>query len=790
MAQDIYVESAASPSPPLATGGDDGGAWARHELESKLAQPPHVAAALVDKLGVRTPAHLSALAVRGEAGFKDSGAASVAGLSPLDTIGLIAALCAAREYSGVVESKAQKTDRNCGAPPGHAPPSPGLRHREASELVEMGDLERLAQAQNAAKLLVSCGFRDASEFNDGHLAHGDPPANVGLFDAKSKTLMVPVYSAVVVKSLRNIKETDETIDMVLTLVVRIQYGGLPGVLRRELAEKLQFRINEMPLQFDAGATDAKWKKSIYMITSRMDLKDLMFTAAALRSELKGKDEDPCMQWIAFPFDTPLVHLRIEMTSFTIDENTSVAPCLGKWKVRYNFHEFLDRPSVGAAGRMVKNMTPVFRRFSSEHDGDSGGTKVHAVNEQTDTPTTTPDDTEAGGQGRARTSSQLNLLSGMMSRQLSGLPGENNALLTADDVAREKLNRTRVMISFKKTCDNLPCFGILHSGVSVCFPPEVKRDSATGKLSQKYYPVAIFRIPIYRHPFHVIRTMVVPLVITNIGTILTLRMRVLPPPHSNFNDRVSCLVTVLLALFAFLAYARGSCPDVPISTWMDSVIFQSIMMTCIGLVDTTFAYETVSWLEPTGGYGTDDDDNDAVNASRRSLVSKGGSGGSDSTIATAAEYTEWFLPTGNANLSYENNSFRAVAHRSFRSLMFLIVVAMEIAIVVRLVSRLREYFTTRRRNDLLLATTKEVKRKSTDFDPATYGWPEANEFAEDALGLDTGLLGTVGDLVEYGKQTVKRASGSIDKSPKTGERKIFNRLETSSSVSYVTDSEAI
>lgn len=106
---------------------------------------------------------------------------------------------------------------------------------------------------------------------------------------------------------------------------------------------------------------------------------------------------------------------------------------------------------------------------------------------------------------------------------------------------------------------------------------------TGTLTSRYYPVVVYRIPTYRLPFQAIRTMVLPLLICDLSTVLVFRMRLLPPPHSNYNDRISALITVLLALFAFLSYARTALPDVPVSTWMDSVIFQSIVMTCLGMV---------------------------------------------------------------------------------------------------------------------------------------------------------------------------------------------------------------
>jgi len=53
----------------------------------------------------------------------------------------------------------------------------------------------------------------------------------------------------------------------------------------------------------------------------------------------------------------------------------------------------------------------------------------------------------------------------------------------------------------------------------------------------------------------------------------------------YNDRMNALVTILIALFAFLTFARSKLPDVPVTTIMDRFIFQSVAMTCMGIVQT-------------------------------------------------------------------------------------------------------------------------------------------------------------------------------------------------------------
>ena len=51
-------------------------------------------------------------------------------------------------------------------------------------------------------------------------------ANEVFFDKRDASLYIPAYLAVVVKSLRNMKEEEETLDVLLTMVVRIQFKGI------------------------------------------------------------------------------------------------------------------------------------------------------------------------------------------------------------------------------------------------------------------------------------------------------------------------------------------------------------------------------------------------------------------------------------------------------------------------------------------------------------------------------------------------------------------------------------
>jgi hypothetical protein len=63
-------------------------------------------------------------------------------------------------------------------------------------------------------------------------------------------------------------------------------------------------------------------------------------------------------WKEFPFDSPDLNLRIEMTSVTIKE---FAPFIG-WKVRYNVHEYYGGAvQAETLSSMLRILRPVLRQ---------------------------------------------------------------------------------------------------------------------------------------------------------------------------------------------------------------------------------------------------------------------------------------------------------------------------------------------------------------------------------------------------------------------------------------------
>jgi len=388
-----------------------------------------------------------------------------------------------------------QTNGHATALPGSASPSKDRKEESscyvALDMDEAAKKESKSEVMDLAKQDHWHGMLDCSK-----LPH--QPSNLTLYDQGRKEILLPTYLAVVMKAMRNLDEQNSSVDMSITLVMRIDFGELPKDVKDYLADNLKIRINEDELLLADLRGEPKWKKNIFFTTLRINLKDLVFS---------GEDEDYSV-WEQFPFDAPEVNLRIEMTSVTV-RGDNVHKDFKGYKVRYNLHEY-------------------FGRDVSETD-------------------------------------------------------------VLEETLDDKLRRQRVMISFKKSADCLASFDIFHAGLRVRFPSETKK---TETLVFKYSPVVCYMIPLFRHPGAHLRTMVFPLLVTNLSTIGTLLMGV--GEHYAYgslnrelayNDRMNALVTILIALFAFLTFARSKLPDVPVTTIMDRFIFQSVAMTCMGIVQT-------------------------------------------------------------------------------------------------------------------------------------------------------------------------------------------------------------
>jgi hypothetical protein len=427
-------------------------------------------------------------------------------------------------------------------------------------------------------------------------------ANEVFFDKRDQSLYIPAYLAVVVKSLRNMKEEEETLDVLLTMVVRIQFKGIDEALRKECLEKILLRVNDVPkpeaTDLNSRDTNLAWKGDLAMITSRINLEKHLFTSS---DKEKGYG-----QWGRFPFDHPEIFIKIEASGHTI--NVPGQDFFKGYKVRYTLHEVIAK----------------------------------------------------------------------------------------DDA----YDRVRTMVSFKETTDALPAFELMLSGVGVKFPKSKRKHS-----NSSYYPAVVYRVPLLRHPFPVIRNMIIPLLITNFATISTFRMRVFPPPHEGFNERTATLVTILLALFAFLSAAHSALPDLPVNTFMDQVIFYSIIVTFFGLLDNMWAYETVAWAALT----IKDGSMNAYARRRRKLVGKEEFDAFDKDaidpIGNIADVSIYEYDKRDErsfeflNIFVENGlntTWEAQLHRGVRCAIFLGVISLTMYLIIKLILKVGEY------NNILLA----------------------------------------------------------------------------------------
>jgi hypothetical protein len=123
---------------------------------------------------------------------------------------------------------------------------------------------------------------------------------------------------------------------------------------------------------------------------------------------------------AFPFDTPDIFLQFELTSHTIKSGV-----FETWKVRYNLHEYKGAKNAPVSLASVVSLAALAAAANTTNGGNMTKDMLYSAKE-----------------------------------------------------VRRKLQTTKAMISFKQYADNMPCFDIMHSGVSVKFPAEKKKVRAS------------------------------------------------------------------------------------------------------------------------------------------------------------------------------------------------------------------------------------------------------------------------------------------------------------------------
>jgi len=133
--------------------------------------------------------------------------------------------------------------------------------------------------------------------------------------------------------------------------------------------------------------------------------------------------------------------------------------------------------------------------------------------------------------------------------------------------------------FKSTADQVPDFDIKTAPQyrDIEIQREEKKDGA-------YYPRVFFQFTLYRHPNTYICTSVIPLFLLNLCAIAVLFI-----PRDDFSDRMSAIVTLLLALFAFFPVIRNDLPKVAYLTTLEYSVYQSIGIIFLILVESILQY---------------------------------------------------------------------------------------------------------------------------------------------------------------------------------------------------------
>lgn len=187
----------------------------------------------------------------------------------------------------------------------------------------------------------------------------------------------------------------------------------------------------------------------------------------------------------------------------------------------------------------------------------------------------------------------------------------------------------------------------------------------------------------------------------------------------YEERISTLVTVLLALFAFLTFARTSLPDVPISTWLDIQIFKSVLMCLLGMLETLLCkYEYV---------------------------------GSD--LATLHLQGSYRQPAQWTLSDEQPLSTGTLASRITRMVLLGTLVLLMLQTCAQIALRMHTYEEARRGNARVVTT--ELKKRSTDFDESAYGW--AADDSGDIISAQQSVGNSVAAAIESHVNAVERAA---------------------------------
>jgi hypothetical protein len=143
-----------------------------------------------------------------------------------------------------------------------------------------------------------------------------------------------------------------------------------------------------------------------------------------------------------------------------------------------------------------------------------------------------------------------------------------------------------IVTVKEKCDRIPEYNLALSDIEISRPMEAKVDPKTHKWLYVYYPTTIVHIPLYREPENLIFSVVMPLWVLNLFTLSVFLLE-----GSDFATKLSILVTIILAVFAFTFVVRSILPQVPYITDLENQILISLLVLFVSGIGSVAEYLT-------------------------------------------------------------------------------------------------------------------------------------------------------------------------------------------------------
>lgn len=283
---------------------------------------------------------------------------------------------------------------------------------------------------------------------------------------KEQAFFIPTYTALVVKSFKNLNLKEGILTLFGTLVIRMSLAGVHDKIVDSIKEKLGIRFNEAPktLSSDEDGVTIKHDKGKKLLVYTYRFETEVNFLANISS---------------IPFDTFVVPFQVEMTSSYIDiEEDGKTTSL---KYRFNVHQHQHKTKT---------------------------------------------------------------------------------------------------LSFKKECDKLAEYEIAYPLCEIKLPKESKRfENKEEKMqSYTYYPIMRFEFKFVREPWHMLMTVIFPLVILDVITLAVFAT------ESDLASKIGNIATLVLALIAYLPSIRSEVPSVAYFTLCDTMVYSCLLINGLALLD--------------------------------------------------------------------------------------------------------------------------------------------------------------------------------------------------------------